>query len=70
MCLVRSVVTKSKNKFCERAILDMQNKLAKLVKIKINKTIRSGKINIPRTYGKLFETKFSKFVGNKYSVAI
>ena len=38
---------------------------------KVNKTIRSGKINYTTgTYGKLFETKFSKFVGNKYSVAI
>ena len=38
---------------------------------KVNKIIRSGKINYTTgPYGKIFEKNFSKYVGNKYSVAI
>ena len=39
--------------------------------LKITKVIRSGKINYTTgTYGNKFENKFSKFIGNKYSLAI
>ena len=39
--------------------------------LKISKVIRSGKINYTTgTYGNKFENKFSKFIGNKYSLAI
>ena len=38
---------------------------------KINQIIRSGKINYTTgSFGKIFEKNFSKFIGNKYSVAI
>ncbi len=38
---------------------------------KVGKLISSGKINYTNgTYGKEFEKKFSKYVGNKYSIAI
>ena len=38
---------------------------------KLTKILKSGKINYTiGPYGKLFEKQFSKFVGNKYSVAI
>lgn len=38
---------------------------------KINQIIRSGKINYTTgSFGKTFEKDFSKFIGNKYSVAI
>lgn len=38
---------------------------------KVGNIIESGKINyVFGPYGKRFETKFSKFVGNKYSVAV
>ena len=38
---------------------------------KVNKIIRSGKINYTTgPYGKIFEKNFSKYIGNKYSVAI
>jgi dTDP-4-amino-4,6-dideoxygalactose transaminase len=39
--------------------------------LKVNKVLKSGKINYTTgPYGKKFEKNFSKFVGNKYSVAI
>ena len=39
--------------------------------LKVTKVIKSGRINYNSgPYGKLFEKKFSEFVGNKYSVAI
>ena len=38
---------------------------------KVNKVISSGKINYTTgPYGRIFEKKFSSFVGNKYSIAI
>ena len=38
---------------------------------KVSKVLHSGKINYTNgLYGKRFEEKFSKFVGNKYSIAI
>ena len=38
---------------------------------KVGNIIETGKINyVFGPYGKRFETKFSKFVGNKYSVAV
>jgi len=38
---------------------------------KVGQVIRSGKINyISGSYGKIFEKNFSKFIGNKYSIAI
>ena len=38
---------------------------------KVVKILNSGKINYTsELYGKIFEKKFSNFVGNKYSVAI
>ena len=38
---------------------------------KVSKVIRSGKINYTTgSYGKIFESKFSKFIGNKYSLAV
>ena len=38
---------------------------------KVNKIISSGKINYTTgPYGKKFEKNFSRFIGNKYSVAI
>ncbi len=39
--------------------------------LKINKILRSGNINYTTgPYGNRFEKKFSKFIGNKYSIAI
>ena len=38
---------------------------------KVEKTLKTGRINYTNgIYGNLFEKKFSKFIGNKYSVAI
>ncbi len=38
---------------------------------KVGKIIKSGKINYTvGSYGKIFESKFSKFIGTKYSVAV
>ena len=38
---------------------------------KVGKVLRSGKINYTNSpYGKKFEKEFSKFVGNKYSIAV
>ena len=38
---------------------------------KVVKVIKSGKINYTSgLYGKKFEKNFSKFIGNKYSIAI
>ena len=38
---------------------------------KVIKVIKSGKINYTTgPYGKKFEHEFSKYVGNKYSIAI
>lgn len=43
---------------------------SRLIK-KVNKVIKSGKINYTSgPYGIEFEKKFSKFVGNRYSIAI
>ena len=39
--------------------------------LNVSKILASGKINYTNgNYGKLFEKKFSKFIGNKYSIAI
>ena len=44
---------------------------SKNIILKVNKVIKSGKINYSTgPFGKLFEKNFSKFVGNKYSIAI
>ena len=49
---------------------DMQNYNKSLIN-KVVKILNSGKINYTsELYGKIFEKKFSNFVGNKYSVAI
>ena len=38
---------------------------------KINKTLKSGKVNYwTGNEGKIFEKEFSKYIGNKYSVAV
>ena len=44
---------------------------SKNIIFKVSKVIGSGKINYTTgSYGKIFESKFSKFIGNKYSVAV
>ena len=49
---------------------DWPNFSKKLIN-KVGKIISSGKINYTTgIYGKEFEKKFSKFLGNKYSVAL